>query len=144
MPMDKNKKSTLIALLFLVSIIGLSLATYQFRHDPKFAQIATIFKDGFRPAKQVEADLVVVADIEEKVLRMNINIPCKNISQKRTLMRSLPRIRHQMLMSLDEPMMRQWVEHRNFTAIKKHALSLVNSYSSVKVKSLFVRNFYYN
>ena len=144
--MEKEKYSILIAILFVVMIVGLSFITYHYRQDVRFAKIHHVLKKGFRSVerKQIAANLVVVASVDDKFLRMKLNIPLKNHIQKRKLMKSFPKIQHQMLMSVADPNMREWINHRNFRAIKKHALRLVNNHSTVKVKRLFMENFFYN
>ncbi len=144
--MEKEKYSTLIAILFVVMILGLSFITYHYRLDAKFGKMQKASDKGFYSVKRkpIAANLIVMAGIDDKFLRMKLNIPLKSIYQKRELMLSFPRIQHLMLMSVSEPNMIEWIEHRNFRAIKKHALRLVNIYSTVKVKRLYMENFFYN
>jgi len=144
MAMEKDRSGTYVLLIFLILIFGLSYLTYCYRHDARFTKIASVFKKGFHPVSHIMADLVVIADIDDKMIRLRLRIPCEDLFQKRALMRCFPRIQHKMLMSMADPVMKEWLEHRDLKAIKKHALRLVNNNSSIKVERLYMQNFFYN
>ena len=142
--MKNERYTTLIALLFVGVVIGLTLLAYQYRNDSRFVKVSKALREGFNAPKKKGVEIVVVAGIEDKNLRLKLSIPIYNLKQKRKFSKRLSRIQHDLILSMGEPNMRQWVKRRNFKAIKKHVLKVVNHYSDVKIKKLYVENFFYN
>ena len=141
---EKDTKKALMSIVFIGLILGLTILAFQYRKELNLSDISTIAKKGFISSHQISVHLVVIAGIEDKSLRIRLNIPCKDLKQKLKILESLPKIQHAMLISMENTNVREWVKHRNFKAIKKHAVKVVNNYSAVKVDKIYMENFFYN
>ncbi|MFC1819828.1 hypothetical protein ACFLZG_01925 [Thermodesulfobacteriota bacterium] len=116
---EMNQKYIFIFLCFiLVMMLTLTGLAYRYREKINISQRLREVKDRFNSSEQIKVTIDIVAGINEKSLRLQFSVPCKDVNQKQYIMKRLPRIRHELLMSVNRPEVLQSMEQRDFKAIK--------------------------
>lgn len=79
-----------------------------------------------------------------KYLSLALAIPCKDTRQRSDLERKLPRLRHRFLMSMSQPEMEEFIEQRNFEAIRKQLLNIINQDADKPVDTIYFESICYD
>jgi flagellar basal body-associated protein FliL len=77
-------------------------------------------------------------------LRLKVAIPCQNTAQRLELKKKLPRLQHELIMSMGQPEMEEFVRQRNFEAMRRELLQVVNRVSKKPVNTLYFEGFVHN
>ena len=135
------KKNTIcITCLFILFFSTLAVVLYQCReaiHIPDFT-LDPVRKEGGN------ITCLIVTSIGRKNLRVGFSIPSKNKRQKEHLLGELPRIRHDLLVSATTSDLVSHYEERNFEAIKRHLLRVVNTHADRPIKTIYFESFFYD
>ncbi len=78
---------------------------------------------------------------EGKILNLEMAIPYKNREERINLKRNMQKIKNDILVTFDQEEMEEWVEQRNFEAIKSQYLAIINQHTDKPVKELFFASF---
>ena len=68
-------------------------------------------------------------------------IPCENMEQSIDLNRKMEKIKNDILVSFDHKEMEEWVEQRDFEAIRSKYLKIINQHTDKPVKDLYFASF---
>lgn len=79
---------------------------------------------------------------EGKSCRLKIAIPCESRRQQVDLMRKLPRLKHEFMMSLSQPGMDEVVRDRNFRELRRQLLQTLNKHGDDSVRTLYFEEFF--
>ena len=138
---EKNKM--LLFIFFIGVVFASSIVTYRYKDEIKNLKIVTTIADSFsHPEKYVKC--YVVTSIDGKCLRLVLLIPCKDQIQKQALLQKMPRVRHEILMSVNSAEMAMSIKQKDFKAIKKNLLQIVDKHADKQIKEIFLENFFYN
>lgn len=136
----KKKGNIYISLLIIVFFCALVLVVYHFREE---IHIPKLTLDPVRSGGQ-NVSCLLVTSVGSKSLRIGFSIPSEDEHQKMRLVRELPRIKHDLLMSADTPDLVSLYKERDFAAIKSYLLRVVNKHSDQPVKALYFESFFYD
>ena len=75
------------------------------------------------------------------ILKIKMAIPYENMEQRIDLKRKMKKIKNDILVSFDQKEMEEWVEQRNFEAIKSKYLAIINQHTDKPVEDLFFASF---
>jgi flagellar basal body-associated protein FliL len=103
---------------------------------------ASIFEDK-KSAGKVRC--FVITNVSDRTyLRLRLAIPCAGKGQRADLERRLPRLKHEFLMVLNEPDMETFIRDRNFEAMRRELVRVVNQNVEQPVETLYFEGFYCN
>ena len=140
-----DEKYTFIILIFTLGLIlTITGLAYHYRKEMDITQRVMNVKNQLFPPREISVKFHLLAGIGDKSLRVKYSVPCKNIKQKEYITKRIPRIKHELLMSMSNQAIAQSIEERDFKAIKKNALQVINSYSTEPIKRLYVEFFFLN
>jgi len=139
--MAKPKSSnTYFVLSLIIFFGGLIVFLYNYREEIHIPQITL---EPFRHSGG-NVECLVVTTIRDKSLRLSFSIPAKDKRHRERLIRELPRIKHELLMSADDPEMVSYFEKRDFVSIRKKVIELVNKHLEKPVDTVYFDSFFYN
>jgi flagellar basal body-associated protein FliL len=128
-----------------ILIIGLSVLCIGFinhnKADINFSKISmkkTRQNDGY--SRHVKYNVVLNIG-ERNFLKMEMAIPCENMEQSIDLNRKMEKIKNDILVSFDHKEMEEWVEQRDFEAIRSKYLKIINQHTDKPVKDLYFASF---
>jgi len=78
---------------------------------------------------------------EGNILKMEMAIPYENMEQRIDLRRKMKKIKNDILVTFDQKEMEEWVEQRNFEAIKSKYLAIINQHTKKPVEDLYFASF---
>ena len=140
-----NEKIAIFVIIFvLVSILTLTGLAYNYREEIDFSQRIRTIKNRVFAKEEVSLKFNLVAGINEKSLRVKFSIPCENIKQRHCILKRLPIIKHELLMSMSRPEVMRSIEERDFNAMKRGSLRIINSVSNEAINRLYVEFFFLN
>jgi hypothetical protein len=133
----KNKIGTIVSLLFVGLMVNLVVLFYQNRERIKLPRMLR------HPSQQNANDVrcVVRSTIGPQTLRLTFNIPCLDYEHKQELSRNLPRIHHDLVMTMDRKEVSRSLKERDFEMLRGHLLSIVNKHTTRPVDTLYFENF---
>lgn len=136
-----NKKGNIyISSLIIVFFCVLVLFVYHFRKE---IHIPELTLDPVGGGDQ-NVKCLLVSSVGSKSLRIGFSIPSEDKRQKENMLKELPRIKHDLLMSADAPDLVSFYKERDFTAIKSYLLRVVNRYSDQPVETIYFESFFYD
>ena len=94
--------------------------------------------------KQNHFRCLVVANVALKHLRLKFSIPCNDLTEITHLNKNMSRLKHDMLLSIDNDKMSRSIEDRDFDNIRKTIISVVNRHTRKPVKTIYFENFFFN
>ena len=140
----KDKKAPLIILVLIVCIpIILGLA-YKYRSELKIGQNLVQLKKAVLSSDGIFVKIDLFAGVNNKSLRVIFNIPCKDMKTKQDILDNMTIIKHEMLMSMDNPQNKISFEKRDFKRIKANCLAVLQKYAHVDVNKVYVEFFAHN
>lgn len=119
-----------------LAIVG-SIVLYN-RRDLKLPEFS-LRPSGRTPDNQVGC--LFLTNVGERHLRMGVVMPAKSRENRDDLLQKLPLIRHDLLMSANDPEFIQSLERRDFDAIRDHVLRSVNRHTKNPVDQLFFESY---
>ena len=138
-----EKKKILLCIFFIGVVCALSILTYRYKDEIKNLKIVTTIADSFTHSEKY-VKCYVVTSIDEKCLRLVLLIPCRDQIQKKALLEKIPRVRHEILMSVNSAEMAMSIKQKDFKAIKKTLLQIVDKHADKQIKEIFIETFFYN
>ena len=140
-----SEKIAIFVIVFLLgSILTLTGLAYNYREEIDLSQRIRKIKNRVLEKEEVSLKFNLVAGINEKSLRVKFYIPCKNMKQRHHIFKRLPVIKHELLMSMSRPEVIQSIEERDFNAMKKGSLKIINSVSNEVINRLYLEFFFLN
>lgn len=133
----KNKIGTIVILGFIGLMITLVVLFYQNRERIKLPPMLR------HPSQQNANDVrcVLRSTIGPQTLRLTFNIPCRDYEHKQELSKNLPRIHHDLVMTMDRKEVSRSLKERDFEMVRGHLLTIVNKHTTRPVDTLYFDNF---
>ena len=144
MPNKKEKKISLIIIAIIVCIpfaVGLA---YKYRAELKLSDQFVQIRNSFSFSKMIIAKIDFFAKVNDKHLRVIFNIPCKDMKTKQGILDNMTRIKHEMLMSMENDQNKISIDKRNFRQIKANCLEILKKYTPVDENKIYVDFFAHN
>jgi len=138
----ENKILIIISIVILCMPIVLGLA-YKYRSELKADKRFTQIRDALFTGERIEVKIQLIAGINDKDMRVMFNIPCKDLKTKQGILDNMARIKHELLMSMDNAQNKTAIERRDFKRIKSNCLAILKRYSS-DVNEVYVDFFAHN
>lgn len=129
---------------FLLAVLIVIATGFAYYHEESI-NIPASFAGFKRKTKKVQhVQCEVVANIGARyILKMGISIPSHNKKQFDEIKEKLPRIQSEFLTTLDSGKMDDWIRNRDYEAIKRKFLHIVNRYSDRPVQNIYFNSFNY-
>ena len=144
--MDRKKEhkiSLIIITIILFIPCALGLA-YKYRSELKLEKPFVQIRDAFSSSKMIIAKVDFFAKVNDKHLRVIFKIPCKDIKTKQVILDNMTRIKHEMLMSMDNEQNKMSIEKRDFRRIKSNCIAILNKYAHIDENKVYVDFFAHN
>lgn len=134
----------LILLFILLSIIILTCLAYHYRDELKLSQMLEDIKEQLLLPGRISIKFDVHAGIDDQNLNIKFLVPCNDLSEKKRIQKRLPRIRHEMLMTMSRPEVIDAIKHHDFKQIKIYFLDVINNFSNEKIEKIYLELFFIN
>jgi flagellar basal body-associated protein FliL len=76
-------------------------------------------------------------------LKAEVKIPCKDKKQKEKLSRMKKQIQSDFLMTVDQMALQGWIKERNYEAIRKEMLRVINRHTDEPIKNIYFDSLLY-
>lgn len=133
----KSKIATTVCLVFIGLTISIVFLFYQNRERIKLPRILR------HPSQENANDVrcVLRSTIGPQTLRLTFHIPCRDYKHKQELSRNLPRIHHDLVMTMDRKEVSKSLKKRDFEMVRSHLLNIVNKHTTRPVDHLYFDSF---
>ena len=131
----------LVLIVFIPLILGLA---YRFRSELNIDQEVRQLKESFFSSDGIFVKIDFYAKVNNKDMRIIFNVPCKNVKTKQDILDNMTKIKHEMLMSMEDAQNKISIERRDFKRIKANCLAVLNRYAPVDVNKVYVEFFAHN
>jgi len=133
-------------LYFLIGLaVTLLVTVYSYRDEIKKLRIPKNKATHLFPSKSgMSAKPVLFTNIGTKHLRLKLHIPCKDRKQKNDLLRKMPKIKNELIMSMSGDEMELSVKNKDFNAVRKHLLQVFNNHVAKPLEELYFESFFYD
>jgi flagellar basal body-associated protein FliL len=129
----------ILGVLVLILCIGL----VWYHSDSKNIQIST-FKFSKKKQYQKTVPVSIISNLGPKhLMKMNIAIPCDDKAQCADLTQNISRMKSAFLTKFDQEEMKTLIDDRDFNAIKKAYMSVINSFAEEPVDNIYIDSFNY-
>ncbi len=75
------------------------------------------------------------------ILKFEMAIPYENMEQRRDLKRKMKQIKDDFLVQIEQGKMEEWVKQRDFAAIRKAYLKIINKHTDKPIENLYFASF---
>ncbi len=89
-----------------------------------------------------EISIPCVVNYESKVLRLKLNVSCRDKAQRSEIKRKTPRIQHALINTLRRPVVARRVMDRDLESVREHVSRVVSAQMSSPVKSVYLEWFF--
>lgn len=124
----------LISFTIILILICLSLSFY-YRDD---FRLSTLSVKKFRG--QIQCSVYANAT-EKSCMSLSLSIPCSSKEQYNDLNNKLPRLRHELLLSLSRPEVNEIMRKGKLEEAKKHLIQTINQVAKEPVEDLYFDSF---
>jgi len=125
----------------LVLIICIGLVWYN--SDSKNIQISS-FKFNKNKKYEKTVQVSIISNLgPSHLMKMNIAIPCNDRSQCADLTQNMSRMKSGFLTQLGQEEMKDLIDDRDFNAIKKAYMSVINRVAEKPVDNIYIDSFNY-
>ena len=76
-------------------------------------------------------------------LKAEVNVPCNDLKQQRKLSAMKKQIQSDFLMTVDQMALEKWIKERNYEAIRREFLRVVNRHTDKPVKEIYFDSLLY-
>jgi len=141
-----SKKENLFSTIFLIGLmVTLIFTVYYYREEIKKLKIQNNNTGHLFPSKSgMSAKPALFTNIGTKHLRLKLHIPCKDRKQKNDLLRKMPKIKNDLIMSMSGDEMELSIKNKDFNAVRKQLLQVFNNHVTTPLKELYFESFFYN
>ena len=77
----------------------------------------------------------------QNILKLEMAIPYENIEQRRDLKQNMKKIKDDLLVHIEQRKMEEWIKQRDFAAIKKEYLKIINQHTDKPIKIIYFKSF---
>jgi flagellar basal body-associated protein FliL len=134
-------KTVLKILGVLLLIFCLGLVWYN--ADSKNIQISS-FKYSKKKTYEKTVPVSIISNLGPKhMMKMKIAIPCNDKAQCADLTRNMARMKSAFLTQFDQEEMKNLIDERDFNAIKKAYMGVINSFAKKPVDNIYIDSFNY-
>ena len=77
----------------------------------------------------------------QNILKLEMAIPYENIEQRRDLNRKMRKIKDDFLVRVEQRKMEEWVQQRDFAAIRNEYLKIINQHTDKPIENLYFKSF---
>jgi len=139
-----SDKAKFILILFLAGLVlTLAIIGYLYRSEIRIPGTLQGDRNILR-LSGIYVKCTLVADINDQCLRLKWLISCMDMKQKRDVVEKLPRIKHELFMSISRPEVGLAFEQRDFDVMKEHLLMAVNNFTVKPVKKVYIEKYFFN
>ena len=110
------------------------------RLEKRFIQI----KNAIFSRDRIFVKVDLFARVNGKDLRIIFNVPCKDMETKQNITKNMARIKHEMLMSMEDTQNAISIEKRDFARIKSNCVEILNKYAPVDINKVYMDFFAHN
>lgn len=135
-----NRGHSLVSLLLIFFFAALVATIYFFHEEIRIPNLTP--HSITQPGEKV--DCVLFSSVGNKNLRILFSIPSKDKRQREVLLKEVPRIRHELLISMDDPDLMSSVENRDFDSIRSHFVRVINNHLDQPIDTIYFEGFYYD
>ena len=124
-------------------VLILSIGLFWYNYDSKDIRISSVkFKK--KQKYYQTANLSLVSNIGPTYqMKMDLSIPCQTKTQYSDLTYKMPRIKSALLTTMDQGEMTNLIEDRDFDAIKKAYMGVINRFVEKPVNTIYIESFNY-
>lgn len=135
-----SRGHSLVYLLLVFFFAALVATIYYFHEEIKIPNLT------LQPLKHEgeKVKCVLVTTVGNKNLRISFSIPSKDKRQREVLLQEIPRIKHELLISIDDPDIKSTFENREFASIRSHLVRVINKHLDQPVDTIYFDSFYYD
>ena len=144
MPSKKENNISLILIVILLCIPFLFGLAYQYRSELSLEKHFTQIKNTIFSREKIIVKVDLFTRVNGKDLRIIFNVLCKDMKTKQNITNNMTRIKHEMLMSMEDTQNMISIEKRDFTRIKSNCVEILNKYAPVDVNKVYVDFFAHN
>jgi flagellar basal body-associated protein FliL len=133
----KSKIGTIICLVLIGLMITVVVLFYQNRGRVELPSMLR------HPSQKNANDVrcVLRSTLGAQTLRLTFHVPCRDREHKRELSKNLPRIHHDLVMTMDRQEISHSLKKRDFEEVRSHLLTIVNKHTTRPVDKLYFDNF---
>ncbi|RJR30515.1 MAG: hypothetical protein C4576_33365 [Desulfobacteraceae bacterium] len=135
--------SHLKSILLILLVIGLGITSVIF-YSRRELKIPELSLKSSQSKSDSQVDCLLVARLGDRHLRMGFYMPAEDRKQRDDLLKKLPAIKHDLLMSAGRADFLSALEIRDFDSIREYLLETVNLHAREPVDSLFFQNFHFD
>ncbi len=141
-----SKKENFFSTIFLIGlVVTLIVTVYCYRDEIKKLKIPKNKAGHLFPSKSgMSAKPVLFTNVGTKHLRLKLHIPCKDRKQKNDLLRKMPKIKNELIMSMSGDEMELSIKNRDFNAVRKHLLQVFNNHVTKPLEELYFESFFFD
>lgn len=142
-----SKKEHKIPLIIITIIVCIPLAlglAYKYRGELRLNSKFTQIRKAFVSSQAIVVKVDFFTKVNGKDLRVIFAIPCKDMKTKEDILNNMTRIKHEMLMSMENEQNRISIEKRDFRRIKANCLEILKKYAPVDVSKVYMDFFAHN
>lgn len=77
----------------------------------------------------------------QNILKLEMAIPYENSEQRRDLKRKMRKIKDDFLVHVEQRKMEEWVQQRDFAAIRNEYLKIINQHTDKPIKIIYFKSF---
>ncbi len=77
----------------------------------------------------------------QNILKFEMAIPYENMEQRRDLKRKMKQIKDDFLVHIEQGKMEEWIKQRDFAAIRKEYLKIINKHTDKPIENLYFATF---
>ena len=115
-------------------------------HEVKFSSLDNTIKKKPHPLRK---NKVVITDVymglgEDSSIWIQLATPYKNSKQKSELWEYSSIIKNDFLLNIEAKKLKQWARHRDYRAVKKYYLNIVNKYVKEPINTVYLNEFFMN
>ncbi|MBN1106111.1 MAG: flagellar basal body-associated FliL family protein [Deltaproteobacteria bacterium] len=136
-----EKRKISLSILFVIVLGALIAFMVLHRRDFKLPELSLRSSPRAPDSRVVCA---IVTKIGDKHLRMGFIVHVEDRAHQETLLQKLPMIKHDLLVSANNPEWALLYEIRDFDRIRDRLLTIINDYSDKPVRDIYFESFYYD
>lgn len=95
-------------------------------------------------ARRGQVKCSVASNSGSGLVRIGLALPYRDPRQREELTQKMPRLQHAFTMAMNRPEMDEFIRERNFEAIRRHFLQVVNEAVDDPVENIYFESFFHN
>ena len=138
----KKQKFVIITTIALILCCFMLLFFYQGKHRLNLPSIKN--KERLKKSKGIERVRVTFNTGIDGRLGIVMSIPVDHEDQRQDILENYPKLKNAFLMKVEPKEMNGWVEERNYNAIRRKFLEILNGILEKPVEKVYFDSFFYD